>query len=210
MTVENQQDETLGEVENILVDLSSGRLVAVVLSSGELLGLGGELTAVPPTALQFSEDRDDLRLNATKEMLSRAPHFKANQWPDFSKTDQAGAIYNAFQVEPYFDFDATTEADNTRRNMRDRNNRTLNPLDQGNSQADLTTTASIRKEIAESDHMSVNAGTIKIITRDGQVTLRGPVNSDEEKRLIGEIANRIVRAANVDNQLEVALTPNRN
>jgi osmotically-inducible protein OsmY len=54
--------------------------------------------------------------------------------------------------------------------------------------------------------MSVNAKNVKIITVDGRVTLRGPVKTAEEKRLIGEIADRIARSENVDNQLEVKLT----
>jgi osmotically-inducible protein OsmY len=54
--------------------------------------------------------------------------------------------------------------------------------------------------------MSVNAQNVKIITVDGRVTLRGPVNTAEEKRLIGEIADRIAHSENVDNQLEVKLT----
>jgi sporulation protein YlmC with PRC-barrel domain len=208
MTVKNRQDETLGDVENLLVDLPSGRLVAVVLSSGGFLGMGDELSAVPPTALQFSADRDSLQLDATKEKLSSAPHFKASQWPDFAQPEQAGGVYRAYQVEPYFTTDATTDADNTRRNVRDRNDQTLTPLDQGNSPADRRTTASIRKEIGAADNLSVNAKNVKIITQDGRVTLRGPVNSAEEKRLIGEIANRIARAANVDNQLEVTTRGN--
>ena len=53
---------------------------------------------------------------------------------------------------------------------------------------------------------------MKIITIDGRVTLRGPVNSAEEKRLIGEIADRIARSEseNVDNQLEVKSTSGSN
>ncbi len=58
--------------------------------------------------------------------------------------------------------------------------------------------------------MSVNARNVKIITRNGRVTLRGPVNTVEEKTLIGDIANRIVTADNVDNQLEVKLTASNN
>ncbi len=53
--------------------------------------------------------------------------------------------------------------------------------------------------------MSLNARNVKIITTDGRVTLRGPVDSAQEKRMIGEIADRVVRAENVDNQLEVKL-----
>ncbi len=84
--VKNLQDEKLGKVENLLVDLASGRVVAVIVSSGGFLGMGDELSAVPPTALRFTADRDTLQLDASKEMLSSAPHFKANQWPDFAST----------------------------------------------------------------------------------------------------------------------------
>jgi osmotically-inducible protein OsmY len=49
-----------------------------------------------------------------------------------------------------------------------------------------------------------------LITIGGRVTLRGPLNSAEEKRLIGEIADRIARSENVDNQLEVKFTTNSN
>jgi osmotically-inducible protein OsmY len=51
---------------------------------------------------------------------------------------------------------------------------------------------------------------VKIITLDGQVTLRGPVNTAEEKRLIGEIADRIAHSENVANQLEVKFTASSN
>ena len=53
--------------------------------------------------------------------------------------------------------------------------------------------------------MSINGKNVKIITRNGRVTLRGPVNSSDEKRQIGDIADRIAQSDNVDNQLEVTL-----
>jgi osmotically-inducible protein OsmY len=58
--------------------------------------------------------------------------------------------------------------------------------------------------------MSVNARNVMIITIDGQVTLRGPVNTAEEKRLIGAIADKIAKSGNVDNQLEVNLITGSN
>jgi hyperosmotically inducible periplasmic protein len=205
-SVKNLRDEKLGNVENILLDLSSGRVVAVIVSSGGFLGMDGELSAVPPTALRFTKDRDSLQLDTSKEMLSNAPHFKADQWPDFAQPSYAAGVYGAYHVQPYF----VTDADNTTRNVHDRDDRTLTPLDQGNSQADIDTTAQIRKEIIDAKDMSVNARNVKIITMNGHVTLRGPVNTAEEKRLIGEIANRIARSENVDNQLEVKLTASNN
>ena len=95
------------------------------------------------------------------------------------------------------------EVDNTARNVRDRDNLTMTPFDQGNGKADVDTTANIRKEIIAGKTMSVDARNVKIITNQGKVTLRGPVNTAEEKRLIDEIAKRIAGAENVNNQLEV-------
>lgn len=226
MAVKNVQEEKLGDVENMLVDLSTGRIVAVIVSTGGFLGLGNELSAVPPVALRFATtERDTLQLDASKEMLSNAPHFKADQWPDFAEPTYAGGVYRAYQVEPYFTTDAdntrrnvrdrdertkATEPDNTARNVRDRDERTLTPLDQGNSKADVDTTAQIRKEIIAGKNLSVSARNVKIITKNGRVTLRGPVNTAEEKRLIGEIADRIARTGNVDNQLEVKFTTTSN
>jgi hypothetical protein len=192
------------------VDLPSGRVVAIIVSSGGFLGMGDELSAIPPTALRFTTDRDTLQLDTSKEMLTSAPHFKANQWPDFAQPSYSSGVYRAYKVEPYFASSATTEPDNTRRNVRDRNDSTLTPLDQGNSNADVETTAQIRKGIIAEKSMSVNARNVKIITKAGQVTLRGPVNSAEEKRLIGDIADRIAHSGNVDNQLEVKLTNSSN
>jgi hyperosmotically inducible protein len=201
-SVQNLQDEKVGRVENILLDLPSGRLVAVIVSSGGFLGMDDELSAVPPTALRFTTDREALQFDTSKERLSNAPHFKANQWPDFSEPSYAAGVYRSYHVEPYF----TTEPDNTARNVRDRDNRTLTPLDQGHSKADVDTTAQIRKEIIADKDMSVNAKNVKIITIDGRVTLRGPVNTVEEKRLIGDIADRIAGTDKVANQLQVKLT----
>jgi hyperosmotically inducible protein len=208
--VKNLQDEKLGKVENLLVDLSSGRIVAVVISSGGFIGMDNELSAVPPTALRFTVDRDGLQLDTSKEMLSNAPHFNANQWPDFAQPRYASGVYRAYKVEPYFATDSADNVDNSRQNVRDRDSGTLTPLDQGNNQADLDTTAQIRKEIIAGKDMSTNAKNVKIITKDGRVTLRGPVNTTEEKRLIGEIANSIAHSENVDNQLDVKLATNSN
>lgn len=203
MSVKNLQDEKLGDVNNLLVDLAAGRVVSVIVSSGGFLGMGDELSAVPSAALRFNAERDSLQLDTSKEMLANAPHFKANQWPDFTQPAYADEVHRAYKVEPYFSTNLSTQADNTALNVRDRNSRTLTPLNQGNSQADVDTTAQIRKGIGAGKDMSVNARNVKIITNQGHVTLRGPVNTAEEKRAIGVIANDIALVENVDNQLEV-------
>jgi len=204
--VKNLQDEKLGKVENLLVDLQAGRIVTVVVSSGGFLGLGDELSAVPPTAFRYTADRETLQLDASKDSLTKAPHFKASEWPNMSEPGYNEHVYRAYRVNPYFSTSQATEVDNTARNAAERTRGNLTPLDQGKSPADRTTTAEIRKQIMSQKDLSVNAKNIKIITIDGKVTLRGPVNTAEEKRRIEEIASQVATAANVDNQLEVKMT----
>lgn len=97
-----------------------------------------------------------------------------------------------------------TNADNTAINARDRGNTNLTALDQGNTDADIKTSASIRKQVVSStNNFSTAAQNIKIITQNGKVTLRGPVANDAEKTQIDAIAQGVVGAGNVDDQLEV-------
>ncbi len=93
-------------------------------------------------------------------------------------------------------------ADNTGKNVRDRSDATLTPGDQGNSDQDIQTTVRIRRALMSNDQLSTLAKNIKIITVDGKVTLRGPVNTDQEKQTI-EAAVKQAGAATVDNQLEI-------
>jgi osmotically-inducible protein OsmY len=51
--------------------------------------------------------------------------------------------------------------------------------------------------------MSTNAQNVKVVTQNGHVTLRGPVNTQDEKDTIGKMAADIAGQASVDNQLEV-------
>jgi len=199
MPVKNLSDQVLGKVNDILLDMEAGRLIAVIVSSGGFLGMGDELSALPPTALKFTAERKNLLLDATKEMLMAAPHFKSHEWPDFAQPLYTSGIYRSYRVEPYF----KQNADNSALNARDRDGQSLTPLDQGNSQADLEITAQIRSRIIASKGMSINGQNVKIITQKGKVTLRGPVDKAEERLIIEDIANGCALIGNVDNQLEV-------
>jgi osmotically-inducible protein OsmY len=92
--------------------------------------------------------------------------------------------------------------DNTEVNARDRDGDVKTPIDQNENQKDIDITANIRKRIVDTK-MSVNTQNVKIITQNGKVTWRGPVQSEEEKAQIEKLAHEAAGAANVDNQLEV-------
>jgi len=75
--------------------------------------------------------------------------------------------------------------------------------DQGNSPEDRDTTQKIRSALMKNDQLSMTAKNIKVITNNGQVTLRGPVNSPDEKNSVGAIAEGIAGKDKVSNETEV-------
>jgi osmotically-inducible protein OsmY len=99
--------------------------------------------------------------------------------------------------------DKTPAADNTAKNERDRSGETQTSGDQSNSPEDLKITADIRQAIMKDSSLSTTAQNIKIITVDRQVTLRGPVNTKEEKTRIAKLASAVAGQAKVDDQLEI-------
>jgi osmotically-inducible protein OsmY len=99
---------------------------------------------------------------------------------------------------------SSVEADNTGKNVRDRDDATKTPGDQAENEADRTITQNIRKAIEADDSLSTDAKNVKVITSDGKVTLRGPVKSDKEKADIAAKAKGVSGVKNVDNQIEIA------
>ena len=104
------------------------------------------------------------------------------------------------------DRQAPPDADNTGRNVRDRDASTRTPTDQGNSESDRDITAHIRREIVANDALSTNAHNVKIITTDGVVTLRGPVKSTQERAAVAAAAKHAPGVKRVDDQLEIERT----
>jgi hyperosmotically inducible periplasmic protein len=96
-----------------------------------------------------------------------------------------------------------TAPDNTAVNERDAEGNTKTPIDQDENSADVKITANIRSRITGDSSMSVNARNVKIVTSQGKVTLRGPVDSAAEKDAIEVIARDVAGEGNVDNQIEV-------
>ena len=96
---------------------------------------------------------------------------------------------------------ATAQAapDNTKQNQE----HATTADSQSNASADRATTAKVRKAIMADKNLSTYAHNVKVITSNGQVTLKGPVKSEEEKQQIVSDASAVVSAENITNQLTV-------
>ena len=97
----------------------------------------------------------------------------------------------------------STEADNTKRNSTEQNKDTDTAEKQSNNKDDLALTQKIRQAVMKDGSLSMNAKNVKIIAQDGKITLKGPVDSQQEKDTIAAKAGEIAGKDKVDNQLEV-------
>jgi len=96
------------------------------------------------------------------------------------------------------------QADNTRVNTLDRKEGSITADQQKNNITDRQATQQIRRSLMREKGLSTYAHNVKVIARDGQVTLKGPVRSDEEKQTVEEKATEVVGAGHVVNELSVA------
>ena len=106
----------------------------------------------------------------------------------------SGGILAASQAQ-------TPPPDNTKSNKAANSGATA---DQGkNSESDRTIMQKIRQAVMADKSLSTYAHNVKIISQNGKVTLKGPVNSDAEKQSIEQTAVDVAGAGNVTNEITI-------
>jgi sporulation protein YlmC with PRC-barrel domain len=83
-SVRNAQDENLGKIEDLVIDVNNRRVHYAVLSFGGIAGLGDKLFAYPIGLFRAAPDSDELVLNVDKAKLEQAPGFEAKRAPDWA------------------------------------------------------------------------------------------------------------------------------
>ena len=119
------------------------------------------------------------------------------------RTLVALACLSAFSLAAFAADNDKAKPDNTSTNERDRSGETKTAGDQSNSSADLKITQAVRQALMKDGELSTTAKNIKVITANGQVRLRGPVKTAQEKARVTQIAKSAAGGAQVDDQLDV-------
>jgi hyperosmotically inducible protein len=120
-----------------------------------------------------------------------------------NRTLLALACLSALSLAAFAADNEKAKPDNTSTNERDRSGETKTSGDQSNSSADLKITQAIRRALMKDGELSTTAKNIKVITANGQVTLRGPVKTAQEKARVDQIAKSAAGGAQIDDQLDV-------
>jgi len=113
--VRNAAGEDLGKIEEIMIDVPSGRIAYAVLSFGGFLGMGNKLFAVPWNALTLNEAEHEFILDVDKSTLENAPGFDKDNWPDMTDPIWGNQIYSHYGYKPDWDTGTSTTTAKTRR-----------------------------------------------------------------------------------------------
>ena len=102
-SVRNAAGEDLGKLDEIMIDIPSGRIAYAVLSFGGVLGMGNKLFAVPWSALKVDEDEKSFVLNVDKKKLENAPGFDKSNWPNMADTTWGSEVFRYYGATPYWE-----------------------------------------------------------------------------------------------------------
>lgn len=109
--VRNVEGDKLGHIEELIIDLDSGRINYAVLSSGGFLGLGDKLFAIPWDMLSVDTENKEVVLDLSKEALENAPGFDKDNWPDIHDRSWVGDVYRHYGQDPYWEDHPSAERD---------------------------------------------------------------------------------------------------
>jgi sporulation protein YlmC with PRC-barrel domain len=94
--VENPQGDSLGHIQDVMIDKVSGRVGYAVLKYGSFLGLGGKLFAVPWDILKYDTARNAYIIDLPKDRLAGAPSFDESRWPDMADANWGTQIHDYY------------------------------------------------------------------------------------------------------------------
>jgi sporulation protein YlmC with PRC-barrel domain len=97
----NLKGETLGKIEDLVVDIDTGTMVYAVLDSGGFWGIGGKLFPVPWESLAALPSEGIFFLNQSKEQMEKAPAFEKKNLPDVGDMRWGGDIFKHYGVPGY-------------------------------------------------------------------------------------------------------------
>jgi sporulation protein YlmC with PRC-barrel domain len=102
LNVKNKQNENLGEIENLLIDMREGRVVYSYISFGGTVGIGEKTAAVPWSAISVRPRLGTARLDADMKLLE-ALALEQGKDLDLNNRQTAEKLYTKFNEEPYWE-----------------------------------------------------------------------------------------------------------
>jgi len=100
--VYNTQGESLGEVEDVMIDKRSGKIAYAVMSFGGFLGLGSDYHPLPWNTLKYDTRQGGYIVGLTKQQLEAAPRFSRDDNPAWGNRTFEQSIHDYYRAPPYW------------------------------------------------------------------------------------------------------------
>lgn len=139
--------QPIGRVEDLMVDVESGRIAYGINSFNNVRGATGNLYPVPWRAGRYSDLDNTYELDVRDERITDAPSFPAGQWPNFRNDDFANRVHGTYGQSPYW-----TETDTVASFAE-------NPRDRGEAPERRGTTGTTRSNATGRDNNRDRNGT---------------------------------------------------
>jgi sporulation protein YlmC with PRC-barrel domain len=97
----NMKGESIGKVQDLVIDIDTGRILYAVLESGGFLGIGDKLLPVPWKSLAALPSEGLFFLDQSKEQMAKAPAFEKNNFPDIADANWGEGIFKHYGVSGY-------------------------------------------------------------------------------------------------------------
>ena len=101
--VQRSNGDTLGEIDQVMIDPARGRIAYLLLSSGGFLGIGNDWLPVPPEAVAWSPDKDAYVLNDKNVKPAAMQVLHKTDLPGEVQRAQLEALYQRFNLRPYWE-----------------------------------------------------------------------------------------------------------
>lgn len=98
----NRQNEKIGKIEELMLDLNSGQVAYAVLSFGGIFGIGDKLFAIPWEMIEVDTTNHQVVIDISKDKLKNAPGFDKNNWPDTANLAWLTEVYDYYGYPPYW------------------------------------------------------------------------------------------------------------
>jgi sporulation protein YlmC with PRC-barrel domain len=97
-------NKKIGDIQDVIVDLESGRVLYVVVSAGGFLGVGDRDVAIPTAALTDVEGKS-YQVNADKQKLMDAPQYykSEDKQVEMASSTFVNSTYQHFGQRPWFE-----------------------------------------------------------------------------------------------------------
>ncbi len=100
--VYNTAGDSLGNINDVMIDKKSGRIAYAVMSFGGFLGMGERYHPLPWPTLKYDTRQGGYVVGLTKEQLEQAPTYAADETPAWGDRAYEQRIHDYYRAQPYW------------------------------------------------------------------------------------------------------------